>query len=103
MTGSEVDHKILDRVEEIAKRKGINMAQTATVWVLSHPGAIPIMGLNSKKQIDEAVASIQVELSDRPFSLNLGQFHDSIAKSVNEQVRDNAKTRAVAILQQSQN
>ncbi|KAN0081903.1 NADP-dependent oxidoreductase domain containing protein [Elaphomyces granulatus] len=53
---------ILDRVEEIAKRKGINMAQTATAWawVLSHPGANPIMGLNSKKRIDETVASIQV-------------------------------------------
>jgi versiconal hemiacetal acetate reductase len=61
---TEADHKILDRVEEIAKRKGINMAQTATAWVLSHPGTNPIMGLNSKKRIDEAVASIQVKLSE---------------------------------------
>jgi hypothetical protein len=37
----------------------------------------------------------------RPFSINLERFHASIARSVDEQLKNNAKRRAVAILQQN--
>lgn len=39
------------------------MAKVATAWVLSK-GIYPIVGLGSKKRIDEAVASVSVKLTD---------------------------------------
>ena len=61
---TESDKAIVDRVEEIAKKKGVSMAQVAIAWSLSHPNENPILGLNSKERIDEAVASIKVKLTD---------------------------------------
>ncbi|KAL2825864.1 Aldo/keto reductase [Aspergillus pseudoustus] len=58
------DQAIINRVEEIAKRKNITMAQVAVAWCLSHPNENPILGLNSIDRIDEAVAATTVELSD---------------------------------------
>jgi versiconal hemiacetal acetate reductase len=78
---TEADHEILDRVEEIAKRKGISMAQVATAWVLSRPGTNPIVGLNSKQRIDEAVASIRVKLSEEEIAYLAGPY---LPKAVTE-------------------
>ncbi|RAK97622.1 aldo/keto reductase [Aspergillus ibericus CBS 121593] len=61
---TESDKAIVDRVEEIAKKKGVSMAQVAIAWSLSHPNENPILGLSSKERIDEAVASIKVKLTD---------------------------------------
>lgn len=61
---TESDKAIVDRVEELAKKKGASMAQIAIAWSLSHKDINPIVGLNSKKRIDEAVASIHVRLED---------------------------------------
>ncbi|KAJ5550635.1 hypothetical protein N7535_001419 [Penicillium sp. DV-2018c] len=60
---SETDKAIIDRVEELAGKKGISMAQVAIAWSLSHPSMYPIVGLNSKARIDEAVASVQIKLT----------------------------------------
>ncbi|KGO38029.1 Aldo/keto reductase [Penicillium expansum] len=60
---SEADKAIIDRVEEIANKKGVSMAQIAIAWSLTHPGENPILGLHSVKRIDEAVAAIKVQLS----------------------------------------
>lgn len=61
---TEVDKAIVDRVEEVAKKKGAKMAQVATAWVLRRDMVNPIIGLGSKERIDEAVAALQVELTD---------------------------------------
>ncbi|KAL8736020.1 MAG: hypothetical protein Q9166_000582 [cf. Caloplaca sp. 2 TL-2023] len=61
---TEVDKAIVDRLEEVAKRKGVKMAQVATAWVLRREGGNPIIGLGSKERIDEAVAALKVELTD---------------------------------------
>ncbi|KAF7615706.1 NADP-dependent oxidoreductase domain-containing protein [Aspergillus flavus] len=60
---SESDKAIIDRVEELAGKKGVSMAQVAIAWSLSHPSEYPIVGLNTKDRIDEAVASVQVKLT----------------------------------------
>ncbi|KAJ5781396.1 uncharacterized protein N7518_009879 [Penicillium psychrosexuale] len=60
---SEADKAIIDRVEELAKKKGVSMAQIAIAWSLTHPGENPILGLHSVERIDEAVAAIKVRLS----------------------------------------
>ncbi|OJJ02773.1 hypothetical protein ASPVEDRAFT_42285 [Aspergillus versicolor CBS 583.65] len=61
---TEADKKIVDRVEEIAKKKGISMAQVAIAWSLSNKNENPILGLSSKERIDEAAASIKVVLTE---------------------------------------
>ncbi|GES66846.1 aryl-alcohol dehydrogenase [Aspergillus terreus] len=60
---TEADKAIVDRVEELAAKKGLSMAQVAIAWLLSHPSEYPIVGLNTKDRIDEAVASVQVKLT----------------------------------------
>ena len=60
---AESDKAIIDRVEELAAKKGISMAQAAIAWSLSHPSEYPIVGLNTKDRIDEAVASVQIKLT----------------------------------------
>ncbi|KAL4921723.1 NADP-dependent oxidoreductase domain-containing protein [Aspergillus aurantiobrunneus] len=58
------DREIVNRVEEVAKKKGVGMAQVAIAWSLSNKNENPILGLSSKERIDEAVASIKVVLSE---------------------------------------
>jgi aryl-alcohol dehydrogenase-like predicted oxidoreductase len=60
---TESDKAIVDRVEELAGKKGVSMAQIALAWSLSHPNECPIVGLSSTARIDEAVGSLKVTLS----------------------------------------
>lgn len=60
---TESDKAIVDRVEELAGKKGVSMAQISLAWSLSHPSECPIVGLSSTARIDEAVASLQVKLT----------------------------------------
>lgn len=59
---TEADREIVKRVEEVARNKGVSMAQVATAWCLAK-GTNPILGLNSKERIDEAVAAVKVKLT----------------------------------------
>jgi aryl-alcohol dehydrogenase-like predicted oxidoreductase len=54
---------IVDTVEEIAKSRGLSMAVISTAWALKK-GVNPIVGLNSKERIDEAVVAANVDLTD---------------------------------------
>ncbi|KAE8371812.1 Aldo/keto reductase [Aspergillus bertholletiae] len=45
---TEADKAIVDRVEELVKKKGISMAQVAIAWSLQHNGINPVLGLNTK-------------------------------------------------------
>lgn len=60
---TEADKAIVDRVEELSKKKGLSMAQVAIAWSL-HKGDNPIIGLSSKERIDEAVAAVKVKLTE---------------------------------------
>ncbi|KAJ5183657.1 Aldo/keto reductase [Penicillium capsulatum] len=60
---AESDKIIVDRVQELASKKGVKMAQIAIAWSLSHANEYPIVGLNSTARIDEAVGSLQVHLT----------------------------------------
>ncbi|KAG5811040.1 hypothetical protein H9Q74_013738 [Fusarium xylarioides] len=57
------DRAIVDRVEELAQKKGVAMAQIAQAWLISK-GCMPICGLDSEERIDQAVGALQVTLSD---------------------------------------
>ena len=58
------EHEIVNRVEEVAKKKNVAMAQVATAWLLSKPGVNPLLGLSKKERIDEAVAAIHLKLAE---------------------------------------
>ena len=61
---TDSDREIVRRVEELAKKKNVAMAQIAIAWQLSHTGVAPILGLNKPKRIDEAVEALKVKLSE---------------------------------------
>jgi aryl-alcohol dehydrogenase-like predicted oxidoreductase len=50
-------------VEIIANERQVPMAVIATAWCLAK-GVNPIVGLNSKKRIDEAVLAAKIVLSE---------------------------------------
>lgn len=59
-----VDQAIVTVVEQIAKERELSMAIIATAWCLSK-GVCPIVGLNSKERIDEAVRAVKVALTEQ--------------------------------------
>ncbi|KAF5633400.1 alcohol dehydrogenase [Fusarium sp. NRRL 52700] len=59
----DADKAIVDRVEELAQKKGVAMAQIAQAWLIAK-GCMPICGLESTERIDQAVEALQVTLSD---------------------------------------
>jgi aryl-alcohol dehydrogenase-like predicted oxidoreductase len=56
------DKATVGRVEELANKKGVSMAQVAQAWLISK-GCMPICGLETKERIDQAVASLKVRLT----------------------------------------
>ncbi|KAH7000958.1 NADP-dependent oxidoreductase domain-containing protein [Ilyonectria destructans] len=60
---SQTDKAIVDAVEEIAKARQLPMAVIATAWCL-HKGVNPIVGLNTKERIDEAVLAAKTALTE---------------------------------------
>src|ERR1700712_232401 len=56
---TEIDKRVISRVEEIAKKKGVSMATIATAWCLTKEKVNPIIGLGSKERIDQAVESVK--------------------------------------------
>ncbi|TVY36037.1 Versiconal hemiacetal acetate reductase [Lachnellula occidentalis] len=62
---SEIDKRVIDRVEEIAKKRGVSMTTIATAWCLSKDNVNPIVGLSSKARIDQAVESVHFAKSGK--------------------------------------
>ncbi|KAK3168655.1 hypothetical protein OEA41_005103 [Lepraria neglecta] len=61
---TETDKTIVDRLEEVAKKRGVGMALVAIAWSIKQQGVNPIVGLGSKERIDQAVEAVKLELSD---------------------------------------
>ena len=58
------DFDVVERVEEIAKEKGVTAAQIALAWLLHKGVNAPIIGATKVEHIDEAVGSVDIQLSD---------------------------------------
>ncbi|GJC83437.1 versiconal hemiacetal acetate reductase [Colletotrichum liriopes] len=54
---------IVNRVEEVARKKGVSMALVSTAWVLQQ-GCWPIVGLSSEKRILETIGALKVKLTE---------------------------------------
>ncbi|KAI0806702.1 aryl-alcohol dehydrogenase [Fomes fomentarius] len=62
---NESTASIVSRVEELAKRKGVNMAQVALAWVLSKPHVTaPIIGTTSLSHLENILGGLDVQLSE---------------------------------------
>lgn len=55
--------EIINRVEELAKKKGWTMAQVTMAWTLKRV-ASPIIGFSSPQRLDEALSALGKELTD---------------------------------------
>lgn len=60
---TQADSVIVKRVEEVAKKLKVSMANVATAWVLSK-GHAPIVGINSVDRVEDTVRALDVQLSE---------------------------------------
>jgi aryl-alcohol dehydrogenase-like predicted oxidoreductase len=61
---AEADRKVVDRVAEVARARGIPRAQVALAWLLAKPViTAPIVGATKLHHLDDALASVNVKLS----------------------------------------
>ena len=59
------DRTIVERVLEVAAQRGVPAAQVALAWVSRHPAvSAPIVGVTKPHHLDDAIASLDLELSD---------------------------------------
>ena len=59
------DFKVVDRVLELANRRGTRPAQIALAWMLHQPGiTAPIIGASKPHHLQDAVAALDIKLSD---------------------------------------
>lgn len=59
---TDTDKEIVNRVEEVANKRGVSSAIISTAWVINK-GAAPIIGLNSEARVEEAVAASHFKLT----------------------------------------
>ena len=61
----ESDRAIVDTVGAIAEERGVSRASVALAWVLQKPiVAAPIVGASKPQHLDDAVAALDIELTD---------------------------------------
>ena len=60
----ESDYQVVDRVIELAKKRGVSNAQIALAWMLHKPGITsPIVGATKPHYLGEAVKALEVRLT----------------------------------------
>ncbi len=61
---SEDDFQVADAVAEVAKKRGVSMAQVALAWVLQAPGVTsPIVGATRTPQLRDLIGAIDLKLT----------------------------------------
>lgn len=59
------DFKVADRVQEVAKQRGVTGSQIALAWVLNKPYiTAPIVGATRVEHLDQAIAALEIKLSE---------------------------------------
>jgi aryl-alcohol dehydrogenase-like predicted oxidoreductase len=62
---SDADFAVVDRVREVAERRGVSNAQVALAWIMQKPGVTaPIIGASKMRHMDDALASLELKLTD---------------------------------------
>jgi len=61
----EADERVVNRVGEMAEKRGVTRAQVALAWMFHKPAVTaPIVGATKLQHLEEAVAALDVKLSD---------------------------------------
>jgi aryl-alcohol dehydrogenase-like predicted oxidoreductase len=59
----DADFDVVDRVVEIARKRGVKPAQIALAWLLHKPGVTaPIIGASKMQHLDDAFAALEIAL-----------------------------------------
>ncbi|RUS22687.1 NADP-dependent oxidoreductase domain-containing protein, partial [Endogone sp. FLAS-F59071] len=62
---SDIDANIVDRVSELAEKKGVTPSQIALAWLFTKPAvSAPIVGIGKEKYLVDAVQSLEVKLDE---------------------------------------
>jgi aryl-alcohol dehydrogenase-like predicted oxidoreductase len=66
----EFDRKVIDRVGEIAERRGVSRAQIALAWIVGKSGiTAPIVGATKTHHLSDAVAALSLHLAPEEIAL----------------------------------
>jgi aryl-alcohol dehydrogenase (NADP+) len=61
----DADFAVVDRVSEVAAKRGVTNMQVALAWVLAQPGITsPIIGASKMQHLEEAVAALELKLEE---------------------------------------
>ena len=64
-TNEASDRAIIDAVAAVAQLRGVSRAQIALAWLRRNPVVVaPIVGASKASHIDDAVASLAIDLTD---------------------------------------
>ncbi len=59
------DFTVVDRLTDIATRRGVNNAQVALAWILGKPGvSSPIIGASKMAHLDQAIEALDLHLEE---------------------------------------
>ena len=59
------DFAVVDRLSELARKRGVVNAQLALAWILNQPGVTaPIIGASKMQHLEDAVAALNIKLDD---------------------------------------
>ena len=62
---ADADYDVVERVDDVARDRGVTPAQIALAWLLRQPGVTaPIVGASKPEHLEQAVAALSVTLSD---------------------------------------
>jgi len=65
-TKFDSDKDIINRLEEVAKKKDASMAQTALAWCMQKDGVTaPIVGTTSLDNLEDLLGAVQIELTEQ--------------------------------------
>lgn len=58
------DWQVVERLTEVASKRGVSNVQVALAWILAQPGiTAPIIGVSKMPQFDELLAALTIKLS----------------------------------------
>ena len=66
----DTDRKVVEKVAEVAKARGVPRAQVALAWVAQKPGVTsPIIGASKPSHLTDAVAALELKLTAEEITL----------------------------------
>ena len=61
---ADADQRVIDGLEDLAKKRGVPPAQLALAWLLHRPAMVaPIVGASKPHHLDDAIAAVDLKLS----------------------------------------